>query len=70
AAQSAGGVVSAPLNEFIRKNGTFSAACRIVPDLPKWMVLNIPDTLKSRVKESNDVKLLIFEITSAKNTTP
>lgn len=55
------GVVEVPINEFIKKNNAYAAMCRIVPDLERWVIMNIPLAFLSRVRESDDIKWVIFE---------
>ena len=56
-----GQVISVFLNDFMKRGDAFVAACRIVPKMADWRVLEIPDNLLSRVTSSDDLKWLVME---------
>ena len=55
------GVVEVSIDDFLKKNGKVICARRIVPDLPSWLILRIPDKWRGRVFESEDVEMLLYE---------
>lgn len=55
------GVVEVPIDDFLKNNGKYVATRRIVPDLSKWSVLMVPESLAWRIRESEDVEMLLYE---------